>query len=352
MFGSDSEPEEFIPAVLNRPKVANHVIHETFTVDTRDHEDHTFCGIMFDVICKGPVQKEDRISPPLEFLEISAVSIRGDLGPITVWTTPGGWSGKEHEEKDWVKVYEREHEASRNDYARLELDAKIKMAPGDRCGLYVHSKLPGDDAIVYDDQRSHVTYEDSIMQVLPGQAHLSNRPFGRHGMWGFPWRTRREFVGRISYGVGYTLWNPDSDVHSRFPPTFQKAVMTCLLCSRRTESPLYWLQDSVLFYIFNMCKYDWFECPTKAAGSSASVQAAATTTRDRSSLWGFQRWGFGPPRRAMGGTAVEPDPSSSSEEEEEESDSGASAEPTATDTRAHPVRTRWDEDSDPEVELG
>ena len=27
-------------------KVANHTIHESFTADTRDHEDHTFCGVM------------------------------------------------------------------------------------------------------------------------------------------------------------------------------------------------------------------------------------------------------------------------------------------------------------------
>ena len=31
-----------IPAV----QVANHTVHESFTADTRDHEDHTFCGMM------------------------------------------------------------------------------------------------------------------------------------------------------------------------------------------------------------------------------------------------------------------------------------------------------------------
>lgn len=50
--------EEYVPAVLRRPKalflranshdqVANHTVHESFTADTRDHEDHTFCGMMW-----------------------------------------------------------------------------------------------------------------------------------------------------------------------------------------------------------------------------------------------------------------------------------------------------------------
>ena len=31
-----------IPAV----QVANHTVHESFTADTRAHEDHPFCGMM------------------------------------------------------------------------------------------------------------------------------------------------------------------------------------------------------------------------------------------------------------------------------------------------------------------
>ena len=41
-------PELRTQAVLNRPRAANYIIDESFAVDTNDHEDHTFCGIMFD----------------------------------------------------------------------------------------------------------------------------------------------------------------------------------------------------------------------------------------------------------------------------------------------------------------
>ncbi|CAJ1330896.1 unnamed protein product [Effrenium voratum] len=264
--------DEYVPSVLRRPKVANHTLHETFTADTRDHEDHTFCGVMFDVQCKGPEEG----GVPVECLVITCLAVRGDLGPLTVWTTPDSYRKKEHEAHEWDCIYEAEHPPSNENYQALELRSEIRLQPGESCGLYVHSKLPGDDALVYDNQRSHVSHEDDVFKVLPGQAHLSNRPFGRHGMWGFPWRDRREFVGRISYGVNYRLWNPVLDVHLRFPRSFRQAVWTILLCARKPESPLYWLHDEVLFYILNMCKYDWFsESRTRGRGSQFKLRAPA-----------------------------------------------------------------------------
>ena len=32
--------------VLQLDDVEEHLVHESFVVDTRDHEDHTFCGMM------------------------------------------------------------------------------------------------------------------------------------------------------------------------------------------------------------------------------------------------------------------------------------------------------------------
>lgn len=261
---SESEEEEYVPAVLRRPKVANHTIHESFTADTRDHEDHTFCGVMFDIQCKG--QEDGAV--PVEFMLITCLAVRGDLGPMTVWTTPGSYKKKEHAKEKWECIYDAEHTPSRQNYQPLDLVSPIRLQPGESCGVYVHSTLPGDDALVYDNQRASVTHEDAVLKVLPGQAHLSNRPFGRHGMWGFPWRERREFVGRVSYGVNYILWNPVANVHQRFPPAFKEAAWLLLLCARKPESPLYWLHDEVLYYILNMCKYDWFSTHTRLRTTS------------------------------------------------------------------------------------
>jgi len=273
MWDSDSDDaDRFTPAVLNRPKVANHIVHESFTVDTRDHEDHTFCGMMFDIACRG---LEDG-GVPLEYLSVEALSIRGDLGPITVWSTPDSFERKQHDQAAWELMYEGTHTRSYQQYQKLDLPAPIKLASGESRGIYVHSKLPGDEAIVYDNQRDRVTYEDRVFRVLPGIAHLSNQPFGRRGMWGFPWRERREFVGRFHYGVSYRLWNPE--VHGQFPADFRRAVETLLLCARRTESPMFWLQDEVVFYILNLCRYDWFQT---AVPEAPPPQSDLRTTRPR-----------------------------------------------------------------------
>ena len=99
------------------------------------------------------------------------------------------------------------HEPSPETAVELKLNQPIRLKPGEKCGLYVHSALPGDQAIVYDDQRYRVTYEDACFKVFPGLAHLSNRPFGTRGFWGRPWRNNREFVGKVrpvwcgQYGV-------------------------------------------------------------------------------------------------------------------------------------------------------
>jgi len=279
MWDSESEEEQdrFIPAVLQRPLVANYSVHENFSVDTRDHEDHTFCGVMFDVICKAFSNCADVI--PLEFMQITAISVRGDLGPMTVWTTPNSFRSKEHDQDSWQLVYKGDHAPSRREYLSLELDSPIKLSPGERCGIYVHSSLPGDDAIVYDNSRRRgATYEDKLFRVLTGKAHLSNRPFGRSGMFGFPWRDDREFVGRFTYGARYKLWNPE--VHTLFPPGFRRAVRTLLLCASRPESPLHFMQNEVIFYILNMCRHDWFPADVhqQDGGAASSTDARVDST--------------------------------------------------------------------------
>ena len=37
-------------AALLRPEVANYMTTETHTADTKDHEDHTFCGSKLDSV--------------------------------------------------------------------------------------------------------------------------------------------------------------------------------------------------------------------------------------------------------------------------------------------------------------
>ena len=163
--------------------------------------------------------------------------------------------GKHEDESQWQNVFEKAVEPSPQQLQRLEFRRPFRVKPGSMNGLYVHSKLFGDQAIVYDNQRSRVTLEDEHLQALPGYAHLSGTPFSPHA-WGWgTWRDQRVFVGRVSYDIRYLLWNPD--VHQRFHSGFRRTVVTMLMCQRREESPLSLLGDDCLFYIFNMLDSEW-----------------------------------------------------------------------------------------------
>jgi hypothetical protein len=62
-------------ASLQRIRAANELVHTHVTVETKDHEDHTFAGIMFDVKAKGGM--------PMDYVEIQAVS--GTVDCILGW---------------------------------------------------------------------------------------------------------------------------------------------------------------------------------------------------------------------------------------------------------------------------
>jgi hypothetical protein len=241
-------------AVAHQGELEEHLEYQSFTADTEDHEDHTFCGIFFDLACSEKL--------PLKYVEVSSLWVRGDLGPLTVWTNPSGHGGGNVQSAEgWTQIYERTHEPSFQDFVELKFETPIVLHPSDgRLGVYVHSKRPGDQSIVYDDARYSTlrsVRDDGRVVIHPGVAHLSNKPFGRRAPWGGDaLRTRRLFVGRVSYGARWLLWNPE--VHARFPIGFRDAVLTVLKCGRREGCGLYWLGDEILYYVMNKCGWNWF----------------------------------------------------------------------------------------------
>ena len=126
--------------------------------------------------------------------------------------------------------------------------------------------MPGDEAIVYDNTDPHhqrgrepPRFEDNCISIHTGKAHLSPTPFGQSPIWGWgdAWRDRREFVGQLNYGVLYQLWNPER--HNLFGTNFRAATESLLLLQRRYESPISMLPDACVYYVLNMCRWDWFE---------------------------------------------------------------------------------------------
>lgn len=255
-----------------------------------DREDHSFCGIAFPIQCKTIL--------PVDHIVINSVAVRGALGHVTVWVTKENDTGADGEdthrpsrgnnlsiryntheqdgndgvhdpsgvkrgnmlmkEKYWDKVFDGIKRPSFHQYCSLDLGANpIVLKPGEIRGIYIHSTLESDKAIVYDNRHSLKTHDDQFLTVLPGRAHVSPEVFGTRPIWGFgnSWRENREFVGRISYGVVYKLWNPCENLS--FGGNFRNLARVLFMCQRRWESQLSVLSDDCIFYILNMCRWDW-----------------------------------------------------------------------------------------------
>eukprot|EP00929_Paragymnodinium_shiwhaense_P013476 TRINITY_DN121320_c0_g1_i1.p1 TRINITY_DN121320_c0_g1~~TRINITY_DN121320_c0_g1_i1.p1 ORF type:complete len:291 (-),score=52.55 TRINITY_DN121320_c0_g1_i1:246-1118(-) len=255
-------------SVENRPRLANYNTDVSYEVETQDNEDHTFNGIMFNVRGKADL--------PVLDLRISEVAVRGELGPMTVWWTDGPFQKVKSSASAWTKVYERRHSASWS-FTTLILDAPIVVLPGKVTGIYIHS-AGSQEALVYDERRSYIPYEDSFVKILHGAAHLDSQPFGDFNPWfggRGAFRANRNFVGRLAMSARYMLWNPES--HRLFPKEFRDMVLTLLLCARRPESPLSRLSDWILFWILNMCRWDW---PMKSGEDLPQVPAKKRRRRN------------------------------------------------------------------------
>jgi hypothetical protein len=323
-------------AALNRPVKASYEVHESVTVDTLgkasggqdvllgserdvllcststanslrfalvlfnvspsieqlDNEDHTFSGIMFPIKAKQVL--------PLESVVIHSVSVRGMLGKMSIWVTNESETPNADGEyrirltsRHWTKVYEKEHEASPRMYSVMKFDEPVVLVPGQIRALYIHSTLEGDEAIVYDNSRGlgmvndrlqpRPRYDDAMITLLSGKAHLSNQPFGQVPVWGWgnAWRDHREFVGRLEYGAVYKLWQPDLNV--RYGDKFRKSAMRLLACQRRASSNVPALPDECVYYILNMCRWDWFN------DSSAEMKVRRRVLRGRMRRLEMQR---------------------------------------------------------------
>jgi len=227
--------------------------HENVTVDTAGRREHTFCGVMFPVGIKRNI--------PIEKVSIQSLSVRGHLGPITVWVagikSPFNVSEQVlHYSKTWHLIYQRFHPPSMHRYVALEIPPLI-LHPGESCIFYIHSSHRSDQAIVYENAHSHITYQDDVININAGRAHISTRPFGALSFWGYPgaWRDDRAFVGQLQYGITYKSWNPH--IHVNFGQAYDQMVLTLLMCRRRTESPISLLSDDSLFLLLQMCGYNW-----------------------------------------------------------------------------------------------
>jgi len=256
-----------LPAVLCRPRAVKGLVHQRMTVDTRDHEDHSFNGIMFDVCCSAAL--------PVHYIEIKSLWVRGRLGPeLTVWSATGGYRNAKL--ANWQCLYKGPRSRSFKELIEVVLDEPITLHPGAVCALYVHSSSESDDGIVYDNQRGNAKHDDGVLEIRSGQAHISSEPFSQQGFWGgSAWRQRREFVGRISYGTRWLRWNPE--VHAKFPYQFKLMARQLFRSLEQQHTAVSVLSGECLMYIIN-------KVPWNALGEDEDLIPSHGHKRPRSAI--------------------------------------------------------------------
>jgi hypothetical protein len=65
------------------------------------------------------------------------------LGPLTVWVTSESWEGKQEDEEEWTKVYDKTHKSSMRSFVPLVFDEPVIIPRGESIGVYVHSRRRG-----------------------------------------------------------------------------------------------------------------------------------------------------------------------------------------------------------------
>jgi len=256
--------ENLSKAIAKLQTVSEKLVEGKFVAETQDNEDHTFSGIIFDL--------EGKTDLPYQFVELQSVAVRGDLGVMSVYVCMNSkvhtfvqtrrlsdTRGTTWERRFGPKLVKK----SPYKFVELEFDIPVRLAPGQIVGIYIHSELQSDSAVVYDNLRTRkrFTHEDKFIAIHPAIAHTSPIAFSPTNIWGGnSWRLNRAFVGSVRYGVKMMLWTPT--VHDMFPDEFQRHIFALLCCHNRLEkvkgSCLGKLPVDVVFKIVNMMPYDWF----------------------------------------------------------------------------------------------
>ena len=55
---------------------------------------------------------EAKSALPVDFIQVTSLSVRGALGQLTVWVTPDSWTGKQEKKEAWTKVFDGNHQPS------------------------------------------------------------------------------------------------------------------------------------------------------------------------------------------------------------------------------------------------
>lgn len=217
---------------------------------TEDHEDHSFYGIMFDLEVKTGV--------PISALCVDSISVRGDLGDITVFHAPKPHNDIYSEAGEWSKITTVSLAPSLHFPSEIKFPHAISLRPGSRTSFFVFSSNRS-NGIVYDEERNPVTFENSLLKIYSGLATTSNMLFCALEEPWWPWRPHREFVGKLGYSATFASFRPITQVARKFSKEFLNCAKTFVMAMKKKKA----LDVDMIYSVLNMISFDWFHSNPK-----------------------------------------------------------------------------------------
>lgn len=119
---------------------------------------------------------------------------------------------------------------------QITFDEAVKLLPGSKVGVYIHSSLPDDLGIQYQSytQGTDIVGLSEHLVIWPGLGHTSNIPFDDQEGW---YRSWRGFCGAVGYKANLKGWTTAE--HHKFPRKLKEQVKTLLLCYETAGSSKY-----------------------------------------------------------------------------------------------------------------
>lgn len=213
----------------------NAVVHKLNTPISAASADHSYNGIIFDIMSKGSDE-----------VYITSISLAGMLGRIRIFARYCSWDIDKPERtvhhqwyspsdsispNGWIKVADVLCRPAWDRPVEIFLDEPFLIRPHCVHGFYCHSDLPDDLGIQYQSyHKDDIVAEDNTIAILPGLGHVGHRPFddsnGRY-------RSYRGPSGTVSYTSRHKGWNMLE--HSIFPRIVQEGIWTMLLAHNRQQ---------------------------------------------------------------------------------------------------------------------
>lgn len=263
------EPDRTAPLEITEP---NPPIRKLLTTQkTPQGAEHSFNGVMFDVEAKGSYE-----------VVLDSVHVGGMLGHMRVYACWGSWTGDPtstrhrgyghqydvRDQEHWKLVASVRCKPMWNSTTEVQFDQKVRLLPGQRRAIYVHSALPDDLGLQYHTTRGNerdAVDEDEFVALYPGVGHTSSTPFDRDYGW---YRHPRCLAGKLGYSARLRTWTPK--YHAEFPDPLKGALRTMLLAQGRGDCVLHQLPVDLIFQVMEKCEWEHFGSGALAVTAESS----------------------------------------------------------------------------------